>query len=253
MKKNPKPRIGIFDLTDCEGCELEVINFREKLLDLLEGVEIVSWRLAQGKDAGSFDVAFIEGTPITLEEQAFLKNIRDNSKILVALGACACLGGIPGIIRDEERPRIYREVYPSDYKPRGVESKPLSAYVKVDYFLDGCPVDSTRELERVLCDLISGKMPETPDHPVCLDCKVAGNTCLLANDIPCLGPIIQGGCGAFCVSHGKHCYGCYGLVKDANFERMVERLNEIQSEKKTQNLLSMFLSEMPEYKRLYEQ
>jgi len=252
LKKLDKPRIGIFDLTDCEGCELEVINLREKLLDLLEGVEIVSWRLAQGKDAGSFDISFVEGTPITPDERDFLKYIRENSEVLVGLGACACLGGIPAIIDDEsDRGRFYREIYPSGYEPKGTESKSISAYVKVDYFLDGCPVD-TGEIKRVLSEYMAGKTPKTLDYPVCMECKIADNRCLLANGEPCLGPITKGGCGAFCVSHGKKCYGCYGLVEDANFDRMVKRLNEIQSRKETMNLLGMFLSETDEYRKAFK-
>lgn len=251
MKKLDKQRIAVFDLTDCEGCELEFLNLKEKLVDLLGVADIVNWRLAkEGNKPGPFDISFIEGFPPTEDERELLKQIRANSKILVALGACACLGGVNAIIDDSKRAEKYRRIYPPWYKPQGTEAKPIDAYVKVDYYLSGCPVDK-REIERFLTCLLSGRIPEDRDNPVCLECKVNDNRCFLANDEPCLGPITKGGCNAFCTSRGKLCVGCYGPVKDANFERIVGRLNEIQGEEETRLLLEMFLSETKEYKQRY--
>jgi sulfhydrogenase subunit delta len=252
MKQLPKPRIGVFDFTDCEGCEVEFINLKEKLLDLMEGVEIINWRLAkEGNEPGPFDIAFIEGTPVTPDEQELLRNIRENSKYIVGLGACACTGGIPAIIDDKkDRQDFYKKIYPQGNNPVGTEAKPLSAYVKVDFMINGCPVDK-REIERYLCDFLAGKKPEDRDYPVCLECKIADNRCRLANDEPCLGPITRGGCGAFCVTHGKHCYGCYGLVKEGNFDRMAEVLGGLVGAEEAEKMLNMFMSESEEYKKRY--
>jgi len=252
VKKLPKPRIAVFDLTDCEGCELEFLNLKGKLLPLLAGAEIVNWRLAkEGNAPGPFDIAFIEGVPVSAEERDLLKEIRAQSGILVALGACACLGGIPAIVDDGRRGEIYRRIYSPGYKPKGTEARPLSAYVKVDHHISGCPVDKA-EIERYVTCLIAGRSPEERDFPVCLECKAADNRCFLVDDEPCLGPITKGGCRAFCTSRGKLCVGCYGLLKDGNFDRMVGRLNEIQSENDARLLLQMFLSEAADYKRRYK-
>jgi len=252
MKPLPKPRIAVFDFTDCEGCEVEFINLKEKLIDLMEGVEIVNWRLAkEGNKPGPFDIAFIEGTPVTPHEQELLREIRRSSAYIVALGACACTGGIPAIIDDEhDRLRFYRMVYPPGYKPQGTEAKPLSAYVKVDFMINGCPVDK-KEIERYLADFLAGKKPEDRDFPVCMECKINDNRCRLVNDQPCLGPITRGGCGAFCVTHGKHCYGCYGPVKDWNFGRMADVLEELTGREEAARMLGMFMSETEEYRRRY--
>jgi coenzyme F420-reducing hydrogenase gamma subunit len=252
MKKLDKPRIAVFDFTDCEGCEVEFINLKEKLLDLLGGVEIVNWRLAkEGNEPGPFDIAFIEGTPVTPHEQELLRQIRETSKYIVGLGACACTGGVPAIVDDErDREKFYKQVYPPEYKPVGTEAKPLSYYVKVDYLLNGCPVDK-KEIERALCDFLAGKLPEDRDFPVCMECKISDNRCHLINDEPCLGPITRGGCGAFCITHGKHCYGCYGLVNDGNFDRMADKLSELEGEKEAERMLNMFMSESEEYKKRY--
>jgi sulfhydrogenase subunit delta len=252
MKRLTKPRIGVFDFTDCEGCEVELINLSEKLIDLLGEVEIINWRLAkEGNNPGPFDIAIIEGTPVTPKEQQLLFEIRKNTKYLIGLGACACTGGIPAIVDDEtERPLFYKLVYPPEYKPEGTEAKPLSAYVKVDFAINGCPVDK-KEIERYLSELLAGKKPEDRDNPVCMECKIMENHCLLEEDKPCLGPITRGGCGAFCITQGKRCYGCYGLVRDGNFGALITRLNKIQSEDETQRMLGMFMSETSEYKRRY--
>ena len=70
MKKK-KLKIAIFDMTDCEGCELEFINLREKLARLADSADFANWRLASDNhNPGPFDVTFIEGTPITEEDIA---------------------------------------------------------------------------------------------------------------------------------------------------------------------------------------
>ena len=253
MKGQDKPKIAIFDFTDCEGCEVEFINLKEVLLDLLEGVDIVNWRLAkEGNDPGPFDIAIIEGTPVTLDGQQLLKDIRERSGVIIALGACACTGGVPAIVEDEvERPAFNKQVYPPEYVPRGNEAKPLSHYVKVEHTINGCPVDKL-EIARYLAALLSGQKPEERDFPVCLECKIADNRCLLANDKPCLGPITRGGCGAFCVGYNKRCYGCYGLVADGNFDALADRLNEIQDADETERMLNMFMRETEEYSARYK-
>ncbi len=99
-----KPKIAIYDFTDCEGCEVEIISLREKLLTLENRLDIVDWRLGQErKERGPFFATIIEGSPITQHEIDTLKYLRDNSKYLFALGACASLAGIPGIVKKEER------------------------------------------------------------------------------------------------------------------------------------------------------
>ncbi|MFC2162269.1 hydrogenase [Candidatus Altiarchaeota archaeon] len=253
MRAADKPKIAVYDLTDCEGCEVELINLKEELIDLSEEVDIVNWRLAADKaSSGPFDVTLIEGTPVTEHEREQLRDLRKKSAVLIALGACACTGGIPAIIDDErDRMDFYKMIYPPSYVPQGTEAKPLDAYVKIDFYIHGCPVDK-REIERILSDLLACKKPELRDEPVCMSCKINDNDCMLAKDKPCLGPIIRGGCNSFCITHGKSCVGCYGMIKDANFDRMVERLGEIMDPGDAELLLGMFLSESKEFKKKYD-
>lgn len=214
----PKKKIAIFDLTDCEGCELQIINLKEKLLQLEENLQFVNWRfISSQKDQGPFDIALIEGNPIKTEEVRSLKKIRQASKILIALGACACTGGIPSMIEEKQRKIITAKIYSKKYKARATSAEPINSYIKVDYYLPGCPADQ-KQIEKFLTDLIYDKNPTPIPYPVCLECKLKENNCLLLDKQPCLGPVTQGGCEAVCPSGGLFCYACRGPIKDANLQ-----------------------------------
>lgn len=243
-KENKKPRVAIYDFTDCEGCEVKIVSLREKLLLLEKKINIVNWRLGQERfEPGQYDITIIEGTPITRHEIDLLKELRENSKILVALGACAALGGIPAIMTEKERKTWYEKIYTSQYHPRGVDALPLSAYVLVDFSIHGCPVDED-EVVKILEELLSGKKPSYRGYSVCFDCKKVGNKCRIAEEgKPCLGLITQGGCKAVCVSGGSPCYGCFGIREEANIKSLkniFRHLNPESGEKDIESYFSMF-------------
>lgn len=246
MKRN-LPKIAIYDFTDCEGCEVKLISLREKLLDLEKLVDIADWRLGQErKDKGPFLASIIEGTPITRDEIDTLKYLREKSTYVIALGACASIAGIPGIMNKKDRAKWREKIYGPEYKGTDIDALPLQSYVKVDFFIHGCPVDEN-QLERVLEELLSGKKPSYRGYSVCLECKLAGNKCRLVNGQPCLGPITQGGCGAVCISGGSPCYGCFGAREDANVEGLVEKLKKITGKKEIERYFTMFHNQMPEW------
>ena len=89
-----KPKVAFFDFASCEGCQLQVVNLEEKILDLIDIVEIVSFREAMKEHSDDYEIAFIEGSIQRPMDEERLKKIRKNAKILVALGACACIGGV---------------------------------------------------------------------------------------------------------------------------------------------------------------
>ena len=238
---NKKPKIAIYDFTDCEGCEVKLVSLRERLLALEKKVAIVNWRLGQERfEPGPYDITIIEGTPITHHEINLLKELRANSKVLVALGACAALAGVPGIMPEKDRKIWYEKIYTSQYHPIGVDALPLSAYVKVDFSIHGCPVDED-EVVRIMEELLSGKTPRYRDFSVCFECKIAGNPCRIAEEKkPCLGPITQGGCKAVCVSGGSPCYGCFGIREEANISALLKILEKITDKAEIERYLTMF-------------
>ncbi len=249
-----KPRIAIYDFSDCEGCEVEIISLREKLLAIENRLDIVDWRLAQQKkEQGPFLASIIEGSAITPDEIETLKYLRDNSTYLFSLGACASLAGIPGIVEKEQREKYYKQIYSEQYKPVGIDAVPLSAYVKVDFSIHGCPVNSD-EVIRIIEELLANKKPQYRGYSVCFECKLAGNPCRIAVlNKPCLGPIGQGGCNAICVSGGSPCYACFGPREDANIPALIKILKNLTTKEEIENYFTMFYRHMPEYQEKVKQ
>ena len=89
-----KPRVAIFDFACCEGCQLQIVNLEEEILDLVSAVEMVEWREAMSEQSHNYDIAIIEGSITRPEDEERLWLIRSRAKILIALGACATIGGI---------------------------------------------------------------------------------------------------------------------------------------------------------------
>ncbi len=211
-----KPRIAVFDFAGCEGCELQIVNLEESLLDLLGQVEVVSFREAMKEHSDDYDIAFVEGSITRESDEARLKDIRKNAKAVVAIGACACIGGINAIKNRHDLDEVKRYVYGDD--TAGIETyatRPIDAVVKVDAYVHGCPIDRTEFVEIVKA-LLMGKTPEIPNYPVCVECKAAENVCVLEKGQFCIGPVIRAGCGAVCVTEGSICWGCRGFVDNPN-------------------------------------
>ncbi|MCD6364965.1 MAG: NADH:ubiquinone oxidoreductase [Planctomycetes bacterium] len=219
-----KPRVAFFDFAGCEGDQLQIINLEEKLLDLLELVEIVSFREASTAHSDDYDIAFIEGS-ITREADAErLKEIRKNAKLVVAIGACATIGGINALKNLHSLDEVKRYVYGDDAKFFDTyATRPVDAVVKVDAYVHGCPIDRD-EFLRVVKALLIGKKPELPNHPVCVECKAAENVCVFEKGQFCMGPVTRAGCNACCVTQGSICWGCRGFVDNPNTDAQKEIL-----------------------------
>ncbi|TSC92979.1 MAG: NADH ubiquinone oxidoreductase 20 kDa subunit [Candidatus Berkelbacteria bacterium Licking1014_7] len=237
-----KPTIAIYDFTDCEGCEVQLISLLEDFLEIEKRVEIVNWRLGQEDNHQiQFDICIIEGTPITREEQKLLRSLRKRSKILVALGACAALGGVPASVDQTQRKKWLKKIYGAKYKSRGDSAKPLSNFVKVDAIIPGCPA-TKKDILRAITDLLDGKIPATQNFPVCKECKANNNPCRLLNNQPCLGPVSIGGCDAICVSGGAGCWGCRGLLENGNLPAFRKTLEKFMTKQEIEQFMSVFLS-----------
>ena len=247
-----KPKVAIYDFTDCEGCEVRLLSVKEKLLDMNARMDIINWRLTQDSFVdGPYDITIIEGTPITKMEVELLKELRENSRKILTLGACASIAGVPGIMDFSERKKWYDTIYGAGYKPRGIDALPVSAYVRVDHMLHGCPVDLD-ELIRTIEELLAGKTPRYRSFSVCFECKIAGNPCRLLEDKICFGPITQGGCKAVCVSGGSPCYGCFGMRDEGNILALVRILKWFASPKEIRSHLTMFFNQIPELKAAFD-
>ncbi len=223
---NGKPKVAFFDFACCEGCQLTVVDSLQTHLDLLDAVEIVQFREAMTEKGKDYQIAFIEGSCTRQSDEARLKKIREQADIVVALGACAHLAGINALKSLHPLENVRRWVYgdKADWYET-YDARPISAVIEVDAVIPGCPIDR-EEFVRVVKAVLLGKKPPIPDYPVCVECKLKENVCLLLQGKFCLGPVTRAGCDAICPTYGDGCEGCRGLIPHPNENSMKDVLAE---------------------------
>jgi len=214
-----KLKIGIYELTGCAGDALLILDCEKELLDIFNAADIQSFLMAKSDNIdGELDVALVEGSVTTEREIEELKDIRKRSKLVVAIGLCATVGGIQARFLDQkEWEDHFKKVY-GDVKmihTEAVQSKPIDAYIDVDYYLPGCPIGKEQFLN-FFTRFLKGNPPEKSQNPVCVTCKYNENECLLKKGILCLGPLTADGCGSVCINHNLPCVGCWGPLDVAN-------------------------------------
>ncbi|HDZ54089.1 MAG TPA: NADH:ubiquinone oxidoreductase [Candidatus Nealsonbacteria bacterium] len=239
MKK--KLKVAILALTDCEGCIIEIFNLGDRFLNLLSKIELADFKLFEDSpEPPEYDIAIVEGCPITKRDFRRLKETRRKSKILVALGACACLGGIAKIKNYSDKKKIIDYVYK---KPQGIDNpdvRALKEHVKVDFEIPGCPINK-EEFIRIMEEYIEGKTPTIPKRPVCFECPLKNNGCLLNKGKICFGPVTLAGCAAPCPQSGFFCDGCRGPLKEKiGLDILKIRLRENFNEKEALSILERF-------------
>jgi sulfhydrogenase subunit delta len=208
-----KPKVAFFDFSCCEGCQLQVANLGESLLDLLGVIDVVEFREVMSERIdGQYDVAVIEGSITTPHQAELVKKIRERSKIIIAYGSCATIGGVNGMKNNFDLKDIRQYVYGKDFEAfPTVETRAVHQVVKVDYFVPGCPVYPPEFLE-VLKAILLNVPYQVPDISVCVECKFNGNVCMYDRGITCLGPVTRAGCNSWCINNNNICYGCRGMV-----------------------------------------
>ncbi|MDO8747274.1 MAG: cytochrome B, partial [Thermodesulfovibrionales bacterium] len=165
-----RPRVAFFELSSCEGCQLQLLNNEATLLDFLSLVEVVRFREGMTEASDDYAVAFVEGSVTRADQERQLAQIRKQAKVLVAFGSCACFGGVNQLKnRFADQEWVKREVY-GDFPVDTQLAKPISDVVAVDLMIYGCPVKK-EEVERIVTDLLLGKTINYPKYPVCMECK----------------------------------------------------------------------------------
>ncbi|MBW2972585.1 NADH:ubiquinone oxidoreductase [Candidatus Woesearchaeota archaeon] len=211
-----KPIVGFFSFTCCEGCEFTVL-FIDQLAELLQKLDIQHFHLLKQKNKeANFDLAFVEGAITTKSEAEKIKKIRAKSKFLVALGACACHGGIPAMRNFIESKELGKYVYTQQMLSDSIEAQPIDRFIKVDYYMYGCPI-LKEEFMQFINNYLDGKKTEGFEGPVCNQCPRRGKNCFLTEKKVCLGAMTHGGCNATCIREGIPCIMCRGPLETANF------------------------------------
>lgn len=224
-----RPKVGFYNFSGCAGCLLTILNCEDTLLDIFNGGEVVSFLMAKSDNTEKeLDIAFLDGSITTNEQEEFLIDIRARTKKIVCLGICSSYGGVQAMEYGKNTwQKRFKKVYGT--KPfevvKAFESRPVDAFVKVDYYLPGCPIDAEQFLYNY-ARLLRGLPVDAPKTPVCLECKWRENECLLLKNIMCLGPVTASGCKARCPSVNLPCVGCFGPADEGNLTSEFNLLKE---------------------------
>src|SRR6266568_7026265 len=227
MVKNQKPKLAVWKFASCDGCQLSLLDCEDELLTLVGEIEIANFAEASRAILkGPYDLSLVEGSITNPHDEERIHRVRRASKHLVTIGACATSGGIQALRNFKDVNEFISIVYAS---PKYIEtlnkSTPISDHVYVDFELRGCPINK-HQLVEVIAAFLAGRRPNVPNHAVCVECKRAGVVCVMvAQGVPCLGPITHAGCGALCPSYSRGCYGCFGPQDTANTRSLATRLS----------------------------
>jgi NAD-reducing hydrogenase small subunit len=172
-----KPTIASDWLAGCSGCHMSLLDIDERILQIVELVDIHATPITDLKvpDIKGVDVGILEGGINNTYNEEVARRMRERCKILVALGDCAVFGGVPAMRNfftiEDSLKRAYVEtestdvsgLIPSDPElcvPTRVRA--LHEVVPVDIFLPGCPPDADA-IFYVLSELAQGRVPELKD------------------------------------------------------------------------------------------
>ncbi|RJQ54574.1 MAG: NADH:ubiquinone oxidoreductase [Actinobacteria bacterium] len=211
-----RPKVAVFDFTSCEGCELQLANKEETLVDFLGNLEVMAFREISSAASDDYDVALIEGAVSRTDEVERLEKIREQAKVVVALGTCACFGGVNRLKNAFDLDTANREVY-GDMPKETLPVRAIKEVIQVELEVPGCPVNKA-EVERVVQHVMLDVPFQFPVYPVCLECRQRFNVCMFDQGQLCLGPIVRAGCDAPCPSASLGCWGCRGPAADANYD-----------------------------------
>lgn len=220
------PTLAVWKFSSCDGCQLTLLDCEDELLTVAEQVRIHHFLEASSAIVpGPYDVSLVEGSVTTPTEVENIQRVREQSRVLITIGACATAGGVQALRNFADVAEFTSIVYARpDYIATLATSTPISAHVPVDFELRGCPIDK-RQLLEVISASLAGRTPNIPDESVCVECKRKGQTCVMvAHGTPCLGPVTHAGCGALCPSYQRGCYGCFGPVRAPNTGALTRQL-----------------------------
>lgn len=192
---NPKIKMAVYWGAACGGCCVSVLDVHEALFTVIDAADLVFWPIAldtkyadvDAMEDGAIDLCLFNGAVRNSENEHMAHVLRKKSKILVAYGSCAHMGGIPGLANFSNKEDLLRRVYDeceSTENPDKVRPQPhyqvkegtleipvfyndvmsLGQIVDVDYYIPGCPPQTERLVEVFLA--IVGKQPLPPKGSV---------------------------------------------------------------------------------------
>ncbi|MFH0984848.1 MAG: oxidoreductase [Candidatus Omnitrophota bacterium] len=185
-----KPKVALYWAASCGGCDCAVVDIGAPLLDVAAQVEFVLWPVAldfkyhhiMEMPDKNIDLCMFNGAIRSDEQEEIAKLLRQKSKILVAWGACAQLGGVPGLSNFSTRERTLKTAYEDVPSVQSEDKKirpqlktqvkegelripelfekvlRLDQVVEVDYYLPGCP-PTPEQTAKFLLAVLAGQLP----------------------------------------------------------------------------------------------
>jgi sulfhydrogenase subunit delta len=247
-----KPKLAVWKFASCDGCQLTLLNCEDELLELAGKVEIAYFLEAtRAVVEGPYDLSLVEGSITTPDDAERIQQVRQSSRRLVTIGACATAGGIQALRNFADVAEFRSVVYAHpEYIQTLDRSTPISAHVPVDFELHGCPIDRAQLLE-VISSVLQRRKPRISGESVCMDCKRRGTVCItVAHGTPCLGPVTHAGCGALCPTYDRGCYGCFGPAETTNTASLSGRLRDLgMPERDVHRVFRTFNAAAPAFER----
>jgi sulfhydrogenase subunit delta len=214
--------LAVWKFASCDGCQLSLLDCEDELLAVAGAIDIANFTEASSAVvAGPYDLSLVEGSITTAHDAERIREVREQSRFLITIGACATSGGIQALRNFRDVDEFRRVVYARpDYIDTLATSTAIADHVKVDFELRGCPIDK-RQLLEVLGAYLHQRRPNIRADSVCVECKRRNNVCVMvAHGTPCLGPVTHSGCGAICPAHNRGCYGCFGPMESPETESL---------------------------------
>ena len=194
----PRLKLAVWKFASCDGCQLSLLDLEDHLLALAGKIDIAYFlEASRAVEPGPYDLSLVEGSITTAEDAKRIKQVRRVSKLVIPIGACATAGGIQALRNFTDVKEYIPVVYAHPEYIKTLErSTPISENIKVDFEIQGCPINKNQLLE-VIKALLQGKAPRLSAESVCVYCKIRGTICVMVADgTPCMGPVTHTGCGA---------------------------------------------------------
>jgi NAD-reducing hydrogenase small subunit len=172
-----KPKVATASLAGCFGCHMSLLDIDDRILKLIELVDFDKSPVDDIKKfTGRCTVGLIEGGCCNEENVRVLQDFRAHCDILISVGDCATMGGIPALRNNIPLKECYEEAYlkgPTVHNPSGQipndpelpllldKVYPCHEVVKIDYHLPGCP-PSADTLWETLVALLTNKPAALP-------------------------------------------------------------------------------------------
>lgn len=243
-------------LSDCSGCHVAIVDLHEKILGVLQTVQIQRCPvLTDVKGYPHAKLGLVSGTIRNEHDRQAALEMRKSCDVVVAWGSCAVFGGPAGAGNIHTPAEIERAVYlenkstapapapNQEVSPLESVVSPLDSVIEVDYYLPGCPPHPAFVFE-ALSALAEGRRPESGRQSVCARCKrvmeksevtaLRANSegipdperCFLSQGYTCLGSVTIDRCLSPCPLNGVPCTGCAG----ATMQVLTEPNRDIRTE-----------------------